>query len=113
MPQLEARFLSAPRAHWLALLAEHDIPAAPVQTLTEFMANDPAVRHHDLVREYDHPELGRLRMAGQPVVFSDTPTRDPGRPPLLGEHTEAILQELGFDETAILDLRRKGAVRKA
>jgi formyl-CoA transferase/CoA:oxalate CoA-transferase len=113
MPQLEARFLSAPRAHWLALLAEHDIPAAPVQTLTEFMANDPAVRHHDLVREYDHPELGRLRMAGQPVVFSDTPTRDPGRPPLLGEHTEAILQELGFDETAIIDLRRTGAVRKA
>jgi crotonobetainyl-CoA:carnitine CoA-transferase CaiB-like acyl-CoA transferase len=113
MPLLEARFRTAPRAHWLGLLAEHDIPAAPVQTLTEFMANDPAVRHHDLVREYDHPELGRLRMAGQPVVFSDTPTRDPGRPPLLGEHTDAILHELGFDEKAINELRRTGAVRKA
>ena len=112
MPRLEACFRSAPREHWLRVLAEHDIPAAPVQTLTEFMANDPAVRHHDLIREYEHPELGRLRMAGSPIVFSGTPTRDAGRPPLLGEHTEAILQELGFDETAITDLRRNGAVRK-
>ena len=111
MPLLEARFRAEPRVHWLALLAEHDIPAAPVQTLTEFMANDPAVRHHDLVREYDHPELGKLRMAGQPVVFSDTPTVDPGRAPLLGEHTDAILRELGYDDTAITDLRRKGALR--
>jgi crotonobetainyl-CoA:carnitine CoA-transferase CaiB-like acyl-CoA transferase len=112
MPLLEARFRAEPRAHWLALLAEHDIPAAPVQTLTEFMANDPAVRHHELVREYDHPELGKLRMAGQPVVFSDTPTRDPGRAPLLGEHTDAILRELGYDDAGITDLRRKGALRR-
>ena len=98
--------------HWLALLAEYDIPAAPVQALTEFMANDPAVRHHDLVREYDHPELGRLRMAGPPIVFSDTPARDPGRPPTLGEHTEAILNELGYDDAAITDLRTRGVLRK-
>jgi crotonobetainyl-CoA:carnitine CoA-transferase CaiB-like acyl-CoA transferase len=111
MPRLEEKFRSRPRRDWLALLAEYDIPAAPVQTLTEFMANDPAVRHHDLVREYDHPELGRLRMLGQPVLFSDTPTRDPGRPPLLGEHTTTILHELGYDDTAIADLRRRGALR--
>ena len=113
MPLLEERFRSRPRSDWLALLAEYDIPAAPVQTLTEFMANDPAVRHHDLVREYDHPERGRLRMLGQPVLFSDTPTRDPGRPPLLGEHTTTILQELGYDDAAIADLRRRGALRQS
>ena len=113
MPLLEERFRSRPRSDWLALLAEYDIPAAPVQTLTEFMANDPAVRHHDLVREYDHPERGRLRMLGQPVLFSDTPTRDPGRPPLLGEHTTTILHELGYDDAAIADLRRRGALRQS
>jgi crotonobetainyl-CoA:carnitine CoA-transferase CaiB-like acyl-CoA transferase len=112
MPLLEARFRAAPRPHWLALLAEHDIPAAPVQTLTEFMAHDPAVRHHELVREYDHPELGKLRMAGSPIIFSDTPASDPGRAPLLGEHTEAILGELGFDPMAIDELRENGIVRK-
>jgi crotonobetainyl-CoA:carnitine CoA-transferase CaiB-like acyl-CoA transferase len=113
MPLLEERFRTEPRDHWLALLAEHDVPAAPVQTLTEFMANDPAVRHHDLVREYDHPELGRLRMLGQPIMFSDTPARDPGRPPTLGEHTDAILRELGYDDAAMADLRTKGVLRKA
>lgn len=113
MPRLEERFRTKPRGHWLALLGEHDIPAAPVQALTEFMANDPAVRHHDLVREYDHPELGTLRMLGQPVVFSDTPTSDPGRPPTLGEHTDAVLFELGYDDAAVADLRAKGVLRKA
>ena len=111
MPLLEERFRSEPRDHWLTLLAEHDVPAAAVQTLTEFMANDPAVKHHNLVREYDHPELGRLRMLGQPVVFSDTPVRDPGRPPTLGEHTDAILRELGYDDAAVAELRTKGVLR--
>ena len=112
MPVLEERFHAKPRTHWLALLAEHDIPAAPVQALTEFMATDPAVRHHDLVREYDHPEVGTLRMLGQPIVFSDTSARDPGRAPTLGEHTDAILHELGYDDAAIDDLRTRGVLRK-
>jgi crotonobetainyl-CoA:carnitine CoA-transferase CaiB-like acyl-CoA transferase len=111
MPLLEERFRTQPRSHWLELLAEHDVPAAPVQTLADFMASDPAVRHHDLVREYDHPEVGRLRMLGQPLVFSDTPTRDPGRPPTLGEHTDAILRELGYDDAAIAALRTKKVLR--
>jgi crotonobetainyl-CoA:carnitine CoA-transferase CaiB-like acyl-CoA transferase len=112
MPLLEERFRTKPRSHWLALLDEHDVPAAPVQTLTEFMASDPAVRHHDLIREYDHPERGKLRMLGQPVMFSDTPTRDPGRPPLLGEHTDSVLRGLGYDDAAIAALRARGVLRK-
>ena len=112
MPLLEDRFRSEPRRHWLTLLAEHDIPAAPVQTLAEFMAGDPAVRHHQLVREYEHPELGRLRMLGLPLLFSDTPTEDPGRPPLLAEHTDAVLREAGYDDAAIAALRTKGVLRK-
>jgi len=112
MPLLEERFRTKPRDHWLALLAEHDVPAAAVQTLAEFMAHDPAVRHHDLVREYDHPEVGTLRMLGQPVTFSETPLQDPGRPPTLGEHTEAILHDLGYDDDAIASLRTKGVLRK-
>jgi crotonobetainyl-CoA:carnitine CoA-transferase CaiB-like acyl-CoA transferase len=74
------------------------------------MANDHAIRHHDLVREYDHPELGTLRMLGQPVVFSDTPTSDPGRPPTLGEHTDTILHELGYDAATIGELRAAGVI---
>jgi crotonobetainyl-CoA:carnitine CoA-transferase CaiB-like acyl-CoA transferase len=47
---------------------------------------------------------------GQPLVFSGSPTRDPGRPPLLGEHTTATLRELGYDDAAIDDLRRRRVI---
>ena len=109
LPLLEKRFAEQPRAHWLSVLAAHDIPAAAVQTLKDFM-DDPAVRHHELIREYDHPELGRLRLMGMPLVFSESPTRDGGRPPLLGEHTEAILSGLGYDAVAIDDLRKRRVI---
>jgi crotonobetainyl-CoA:carnitine CoA-transferase CaiB-like acyl-CoA transferase len=109
LPILEAKFRSRPRDEWLAALAAHDIPAAPVRPLAEFL-DDPAVRHHDLVRAYDHAEAGRLRLMGLPLVFHETPARDPGPPPTLGEHTDEILGELGYDEGAIADLRARAIV---
>jgi crotonobetainyl-CoA:carnitine CoA-transferase CaiB-like acyl-CoA transferase len=109
LPILEAKFRSKPRDEWLAILAAHDIPAGRVQPLAEFL-NDPAVRHHDMIREYDHAEAGRLRVMGQPLVFEGTPARDPGPPPTLGEHTDAILAELGYDAAAIADLRARAIV---
>jgi crotonobetainyl-CoA:carnitine CoA-transferase CaiB-like acyl-CoA transferase len=111
LPILEARFASEPRDHWLVVLAAHDIPAGRVQTLTEFM-NDPAVQHHDLVHEYDHPDVGRLKLMGQPLVFSDTATRDPGPPPALGADTDAVLRELGYEHDAIADLEHRKIVRR-
>ncbi len=111
LPILEARFRTRPRSEWLELLAAHDIPAAPVQSLTDFM-DDPAVRHHDMVREYDHPDVGRLRLMGQPLVFGDTPVADPGPPPALGQHTEEVLRGLGYDAAAIEDLAARGIVKR-
>jgi crotonobetainyl-CoA:carnitine CoA-transferase CaiB-like acyl-CoA transferase len=92
------------------VLAAHDIPAAPVQALVEFM-DDPAVRHHAMIQEYAHPEVGRLRLMGQPLVFSDTPAADPGPPPTLGQHTDAVLRELGYEPDAVTDLRARGVIR--
>ena len=111
LPLIESKFRSKPREHWLELLARHDIPAAPVQTVMEFMRH-PAVRHHDMVREYEHPEVGRLRVMGQPIAFTDTPTRDPGPPPMLGEHTDAVLREIGYSADEIAALVARGVCRR-
>jgi crotonobetainyl-CoA:carnitine CoA-transferase CaiB-like acyl-CoA transferase len=110
LPIIEKRFAEKPRAQWLELLAAHDIPAGPVKTVQEFM-NDPAVQHHDMVHDYDHPEVGRLRVMGQPLVFHDTPARDPGPPPTLGQHTDEVLKATGYDAAAIADLRARNVVR--
>jgi formyl-CoA transferase/CoA:oxalate CoA-transferase len=106
-PILEAAFAQKPRAEWLARLLAHDIPAARVQTLAEFL-QDPAVPHHRMVVTYEHPEVGALTLMGLPISFSETPGRDAGPPPTLGQHTSEILSELGYSSAAIADLTARG-----
>ena len=110
IPLLEATFKAKPWDDWLRLLASHDIPCARVHTLEEFMA-DPFVAHHGMTRQYDHPEVGPLRLTGLPISFSDTPGRDGGPPPTLGQHTREILKELGYSPAAIEELTARGIVR--
>jgi glutaryl-CoA transferase len=109
MTQLEETFASKPRAEWLRILAEHDIPAAGTQTIHDFM-RDPAVVHHKMVVQYDHPERGPLTLMGQPLRFSETQPEDAGPPPTLGQHTDAILREAGYTDGEIADLRRRNVV---
>ncbi|MEK6665938.1 MAG: CoA transferase, partial [candidate division NC10 bacterium] len=86
IPVLEATFKTKPCDEWLRLLTSHDIPCARVQTLKEFMAG-PFVAHHGMARRYEHPEVGPLTLMGLPISLSDTPGRDGGPPPTLGQHT--------------------------
>jgi crotonobetainyl-CoA:carnitine CoA-transferase CaiB-like acyl-CoA transferase len=110
LPILIETFKSKKRSEWMEVLAAADIPAAPVQALADFM-NDPAVRHHEMVQDYDHhPDVGRLTLMGQPIRMSPAATRDPGPPPALDEHTDAVLRELGYDPPAIADLRARRVV---
>ncbi len=109
IPLLEETFKTRPCEDWLTLLASHDIPCARVQTLKEFMA-DPGVAHHGMARRYEHPEVGPLTLMGLPISLSDTPGRDAGPPPTLGQHTTQVLEELGYSPEAISGLQSRGIV---
>jgi formyl-CoA transferase len=108
-PLMEEAFASRPRDEWVRILSEADIPCAPTQQLRNFMA-DPVVLHHEMVVEYDHPEVGKLKMMGQPLRFSGTPAADAGPPPLLGQHTAEILRGAGYADADIADLHRRGVI---
>jgi formyl-CoA transferase/CoA:oxalate CoA-transferase len=71
---------------------------------------DPQVRHRDMVVEVAHPRAGRIRVNGVPVKFSETPGEVAAPPPMLGEHTEAVARELGYDASEIAALRRDGVI---
>ena len=81
---------SKPRAHWLRLFDEFDVPAAPVQGRADFI-NDPQVVHNGMRVEIDDPEVGRTVQMGIPIAFSRTPGAIRGPAPRLGEHTREVL----------------------
>jgi formyl-CoA transferase len=93
-----------PRAEWMMLFEENDVPFAPVHTIPEVI-DDPQVRHLGTFHTLHHPTEGPITAIRRPVLIDGE--RDPSglAAPTLGEHTGAVLAELGYDETAIGKLR--------
>jgi formyl-CoA transferase len=102
--RIESVMAGEPRDHWLARLETHGVPCGPINTYADVMA-DPHIQARDLVVDTDHPTLGRIKTLGTPVKLSDTPLT-PGRPaPMLGQHTDEVLREIGFTIEDIAKLR--------
>jgi len=106
---IESVMVLEPCRYWLALLQAADIPCGPINNYAEVFA-DPQIAARDMVREIDHPILGRLRTLGSPIKLSATPADANRRAPLLGEHTHEILTELGLSDDEIAALRRSSAI---
>ena len=97
-------------AHWLELFEANGVPCGPINTYADVM-RDPHITARNMVMETEHPTLGRIRTLGTPLKLSQTPLT-PGRAaPLLGQHTDEVLGEVGFDPDSVTRLRETGAVQ--
>jgi crotonobetainyl-CoA:carnitine CoA-transferase CaiB-like acyl-CoA transferase len=105
---LQAALLTRGSGEWLARLHEIDIACGPVYSQPETFA-DPQVLHNQMVVDWSD-ERGQVRYLGLPVKLSRTPGAIRSTAPDRGEHTDAILAELGYDGPSISELRRKGVV---
>jgi formyl-CoA transferase len=89
-------------------LNKHDIPCGPILSMEEIAA-EPSLRATGTVVEVDHPKRGKYLSVGNPIKMSDSPT-DVKRSPLLGEHTDEVLKELGFAANEIAEMRTQKAI---
>jgi len=85
------------------------IPCGPIYTIDQTFA-DPQVRHLGIAQHVDSPTLGSIKLVGQPVTLSRTPSRLVSSAPEYGEHTDAILTEFGYSSEDIARFRQAGTI---
>ncbi len=114
IPALQERLRRRPRQVWLERLAAGGVPATPINTLAEALA-DPQAAARGLVASVDHPIVGPLPLLTSPFGHPDPQAvRAPTAPPRLGQHTaEVLADDLGLTPTEIAELIRGGVVGSA
>jgi len=90
-------------------LEQVGVPCGPIQTIDEVLTH-PQVIAREAMMEVEHPNIPNLKVPAFPVKFSDTPTSVRYHPPLMGEHTNEVLQELGYSEEEIERLKNNAII---
>ena len=96
-------------AEWVDILNGAGVPCGPIYTLDQTFA-DPQVQHLGIARSVPHPTRGEIKVVGQPFQMSRSESVMRSGTPGLGEHTDAVLGELGYDAAAIARLRERGVL---
>jgi crotonobetainyl-CoA:carnitine CoA-transferase CaiB-like acyl-CoA transferase len=107
IPTLASRFAERPSADWLRALEDAEIPAGPINDITEAFASPWATGRSV---ELEHPILGTVRQVAPAFELSATPASIRTPPPVLGEQTDEILAELGESADGIARLRDQGVI---
>jgi len=103
-------FEAQDRDELLEKLNKSGVPCAPVYTMSEIF-RDPQILSREMLIEEDHPTLGRIKDIGMPIKFSETPGEVRLPPPLLGQHTDEILEKmLGYGKGEVKQLRGDGVI---
>ena len=91
-------------------MEQYDVPVAPLYNIAEALA-DAQVEHLQLIDEVEHPVAGKMRFVGPPIGY-DHLDRQPGLgAPVLGEHSAALIRELGHTDETIRQLHERGILR--
>ena len=109
VPMLAQIMRTRARADWLAALEAAKVPCGPINDLAEVFA-DPQVKARGMTVEMPHPLAEQVRLVASPMKFSATPVQYRRPPPLLGEHTDEVLAELGLSTAEIGALRQAGVL---
>ncbi|MFC5496800.1 CaiB/BaiF CoA transferase family protein [Caenimonas terrae] len=106
--ELERSFRQQPKDYWVSTLLEAGIPAGPILTYPEAFGSEHA-KARNMRMEIDHPVEGKVPNIGFPVKLSGTPQQVRRHPPLLGEHNEEVLAQLGIGAAERAALAAGGA----
>ena len=109
--ELAPTFLTKDREQWLRLLEENDVPASPLYNIKEVL-EDPQVLHLGVTEEVEHPKTGKWEFVRGPVRYEGLSVNESSPPPLPGEHTDAILAELGYSRDDIEKFSKIGAIQR-
>jgi len=110
---INERIREKPSQYWVELLNtdEVGVPCGPIYSVDQVF-NDPQVEHLRMAKNQRHPTLGDIKLVGQAINLTNTPEPETFRLPVpeLGEHTDSILTDLGYDENRIADLKSRDIV---
>jgi len=100
-----------PSQYWVDLLNEVGVPCGPIYNMKQVF-DDPQVQHLGIATPMESPALGTINIVGQPIMMERTPQPKKMRLPTpeLGEHTDAILTELGYSKEQIAELHKQNVV---
>src|SRR5262249_61069636 len=85
------------------------LPRGPINRVSD-VVNDPQVLAREMIPAVPHPRVPELRMPNSPLKFTETPPSIRRPPPLLGQHNQEVLAELGYSPQQITELRQKGVL---
>jgi CoA:oxalate CoA-transferase len=103
-------FRKKTRKDWLKLLGDANLPHSPANNIKE-ICEDPHIAYRNMLVEIDQPRVGKMRIVGSPLRLSETPGEVYAPAPLLGQHSEEILEKLlGYAKQEIEALKREKVI---